>query len=111
MCGRKARKADRPSAKIEIGYRPAKPGVAGVIMISLVPILLDVDGGQLKRHVDDLEHAALREPPARAPGHGQHDIGLLGDHRADDKTFRHHPDRSEEHTSELQSLMRISYSV
>src|SRR3546814_8618631 len=28
-----------------------------------------------------------------------------------DEAIRRHPDRSEEHTSELQSLMRISYAV
>src|SRR3546814_2042465 len=40
--------------------------------------------------------------------------GLVGDHRAPSHRIRqrHHPaHRSEEHTSELQSLMRISYAV
>src|SRR3546814_4377527 len=35
--------------------------------------------------------------------------GHLGEDRADDQQFD--PARSEEHTSELQSLMRISYAV
>src|SRR3546814_3017023 len=36
----------------------------------------------------------------------------LGPVMANDAAFRlHHPHRSEEHTSELQSLMRISYAV
>src|SRR3546814_9780355 len=37
----------------------------------------------------------------------RHDDGLHAARRVDDG----HPERSEEHTSELQSLMRISYAV
>src|SRR3546814_3076624 len=36
---------------------------------------------------------------------GQYDVVLI------DNVLEHVPDRSEEHTSELQSLMRISYAV
>src|SRR3546814_6623800 len=42
-------------------------------------------------------------------------VGLEGirleDHHCRRRGDRPHPDRSEEHTSELQSLMRISYAV
>src|SRR3546814_2669930 len=38
--------------------------------------------------------------------HGGDDVD-----RAHDRADAHHVDRSEEHTSELQSLMRISYAV
>src|SRR3546814_5802738 len=54
--------------------------------------------------VDDLEVAAvLRRAPAQRGddlAHQRRDVVLLVEHR-----------RSEEHTSELQSLMRISYAV
>src|SRR3546814_3372717 len=43
-----------------------------------------------------------------------HRLGGLGDHRACDRgddMDAEHSIRSEEHTSELQSLMRISYAV
>src|SRR3546814_7142693 len=54
----------------------------------------------VKRHVDD-ELTALAAQPQRAARHPSDD--RAGDRRGDL--------RSEEHTSELQSLMRISYSV
>src|SRR3546814_5017376 len=68
----------------------------------------------LRHDVEDLEGAVgLAHPPAHphglAPGpldagidHRHGLVGAVGSHRAD---------RSEEHTSELQSLMRISYAV
>src|SRR3546814_2441807 len=52
---------------------------------------------------------APAQPPQRAQYNGINDAALprsTNPHRAD-----HHDDRSEEHTSELQSLMRISYAV
>src|SRR3546814_6903396 len=45
-------------------------------------------------------------PPTPPAGHGQYGDQERADHRQP-----HHRDRSEEHTSELQSLMRISYAV
>src|SRR3546814_8364262 len=38
-------------------------------------------------------------------------LGLLGATSADGKPITHSKERSEEHTSELQSLMRLSYAV
>src|SRR3546814_3169848 len=52
-----------------------------------------LDVGAAKHVVED-HHHAKREIPAEARGRG-----------------REHERRSEEHTSELQSLMRISYAV
>src|SRR3546814_10440373 len=53
------------------------------------------------------EHAAMGHctPEAEAPNKGASDMGAM-DHGAPQPS-----DRSEEHTSELQSLMRISYAV
>src|SRR3546814_7101144 len=44
-------------------------------------------------------------------GHGRLVAGRRGVLRADPRQGSVDPDRSEEHTSELQSLMRISYAV
>src|SRR3546814_3383344 len=59
--------------------------------------------------VDDLEVATvLRRAPAQRGddlADQRRDVVLLVEHRDDDGK------RSEEHTSELQSLMRISYAV
>src|SRR3546814_8694908 len=54
-----------------------------------------------------LQRARQREVPAMGPGPGTHA------HRSESKQLDsfHLSDRSEEHTSELQSLMRISYAV
>src|SRR3546814_4830927 len=54
--------------------------------------------------VRDREHAALVDPrePGRREGGGHRDV---------EATIAIEQRRSEEHTSELQSLMRISYSV
>src|SRR3546814_3914341 len=57
-----------------------------------------VDGGQIARHRPAVELAPC---PADTDGETEHG-GADGDH---------HRIRSEEHTSELQSLMRISYAV
>src|SRR3546814_8115511 len=69
-------------------------------------------GGDDQRcaHVDDAflqalgreaaEHHRMRHPQPRAGLHGHHGLDGHG-----------HVDGSEEHTSELQSLMRISYAV
>src|SRR3546814_5324571 len=67
--------------------------------------------------VDDLEVATvLRRAPAQCGddlADQRRDVVLLVEHRDDDgKAWRvHRSIRSEEHTSELQSLMRISYAV
>src|SRR3546814_2409316 len=50
---------------------------------------------------NDTQHATQKFDPARAAGQGRYS----GDDR------ENAVDRSEEHTSELQSLMRISYAV
>src|SRR3546814_6765351 len=53
-------------------------------------------------------HGQLSQLPGRAPG-----LLRQGRARADSRhvRLRGHAERSEEHTSELQSLMRISYAV
>src|SRR3546814_18791533 len=65
-------------------------------------------------------HRALRRPVCRAPGrlsNGATAVGQvaggLGQNASQRITFAHEyiRHRSEEHTSELQSLMRISYAV
>src|SRR3546814_1621976 len=63
-----------------------------------------LDRGELDRLIERAEQAAPAMPPTPSPAPPQY----RDDHsRRDD---RHHG-RSEEHTSELQSLMRISYAV
>src|SRR3546814_5714271 len=63
--------------------------------------------GMLSLHHGDRDDAGIRAlsvPAARLPaGRLYHPHGRTGD--------RHGTGRSEEHTSELQSLMRISYAV
>src|SRR3546814_4768437 len=60
----------------------------------------------LPRHIDAErdEHADAGGAEAPVPAH------FLAE-RTDDERRRDHAGRSEEHTSELQSLMRISYAV
>src|SRR3546814_6450669 len=53
-------------------------------------------------------HAVRRKPHRRAVGHL---VQFLDEHRALGFQAVDHELRSEEHTSELQSLMRISYAV
>src|SRR3546814_2062164 len=60
--------------------------------------------GRLRRAAD---RAAAHRPRAARPAH-VHRAHVHRGHRADDADDG---DRSEEHTSELQSLMRISYAV
>src|SRR3546814_1897083 len=64
---------------------------------------------------DDVSRAQLRPPPGRRPRGGdlprraqERDRGSDADF---DRFVRKNQCRSEEHTSELQSLMRISYAV
>src|SRR3546814_10911618 len=59
----------------------------------------------------------FRSPPSRwAPGSASSPVSVcpierLADRVSGDRQTLDRPDRSEEHTSELQSLMRISYAV
>src|SRR3546814_7416028 len=62
----------------------------------------------LYRSGDEGRDGARREP-ARARRVGGR--GDAGDEQRDDQRHDRHLERSEEHTSELQSLMRISYAV
>src|SRR3546814_3612272 len=87
--------------------RPAAQGsgLAGGVQRNLVAI---ASGEQVRGEI----HARAREPAgSRHPGMCNH--GLVRRATADVKVFPHRcPEgRSEEHTSELQSLMRISYAV
>src|SRR3546814_7815461 len=67
------------------------------------PKLLQLSHGRA-RHVDE-RHSRCKVDHAGRHGY-HHRIGRL------QNGHRHHPQgRSEEHTSELQSLMRISYAV
>src|SRR3546814_4852241 len=57
-------------------------------------------------------HAGRREDrPHRGAVDQRHHPGARRIPRADSEALRGTPGRSEEHTSELQSLMRISYAV
>src|SRR3546814_1365779 len=62
----------------------------------------EIAGETLRRVEDD----CIREVAKR-----QEDIGLQGITDGEFRRTFFHVDRSEEHTSELQSLMRISYAV
>src|SRR3546814_4379325 len=63
-----------------------------------------------KRHAIDLRPACaagpFRDPPTVRQPDSAEDADLLAEEQA-----KRHAQRSEEHTSELQSLMRISYAV
>src|SRR3546814_7003311 len=76
-----------------------------------------------RRPAEEIRRAARRHQARRAPAHAEatalrtlhEDDGHQGgaDDSLQDKEESEHrkPERSEEHTSELQSLMRISYDV
>src|SRR3546814_8750577 len=73
--------------------------------------------GEARRPASQHAHAAFHPECREAPAHRARDDGHL---RALGRAYRHARDpgrargsgvRSEEHTSELQSLMRISYAV
>src|SRR3546814_1864041 len=73
--------------------------------------LLPQAGDQLVLGRDErgpVGHACFPDQAGKAL-RGPHTMQRLG--RADHRLRRHAADRSEEHTSELQSLMRISYAV
>src|SRR3546814_5836143 len=59
---------------------------------------------------DRRDRRGRRDADARRPVEAQEDDHREGD-RGRDRDDGAHPARSEEHTSELQSLMRISYAV
>src|SRR3546814_3567678 len=67
----------------------------------LVGQLLGAHGAAVT-HLVGVDHQSLGDGGAEA-------VGL--DHQGDEGTHLVEADRSEEHTSELQSLMRISYAV
>src|SRR3546814_8503768 len=58
-------------------------------------------GAPARRHTRPRRRVRRGHPRPPAPGRPAHGGGRQ----------RHRPDRSEEHTSEIQSLMRISYAV
>src|SRR3546814_6477485 len=62
------------------------------------------EAGQEGKSADD-QHDADQQPRPQRPG------GREAARRFGRMFFRRQPARSEEHTSELQSLMRISYAV
>src|SRR3546814_18491057 len=64
------------------------------------------------RHAVGGDVAALVQPRDLRRREHRDEIDLSGEKRGDPaRVLRHDPERSEEHTSELQSLMRISYAV
>src|SRR3546814_10559262 len=68
---------------------------------------------RLQSRVDATLEQARRILP-RLPGSAEVHVGITAQHQAfflAGKTIFPAPGRSEEHTSELQSLMRISYAV
>src|SRR3546814_11328466 len=77
-----------------------------------LPILGQLGAAQLGLHpADQIEDVMIRPPLAR---HLHRDVARALRHAQIDRVDqrdRDHSDRSEEHTSELQSLMRISYAV
>src|SRR3546814_1563264 len=81
--------------------------VVGLVELDLDLRALDREAGeQTGQHLRaDALDGADPQAPSRAGGHGV-DVGQRAAERGEDG-----PCRSEEHTSELQSLMRISYAV
>src|SRR3546814_2619297 len=72
-----------------------------------VPSLLAAIGGVIERHMIDIGFLQARGP---LTGEEQRAVVNLGGPDSGTR-FAQCPKRSEEHTSELQSLMRISYAV
>src|SRR3546814_2897750 len=66
------------------------------------------DGPGLRDFLFDCRHSAGARGRSRAP---DQPAGVVGRDLERPYVFQRHGDRSEEHTSELQSLMRISYAV
>src|SRR3546814_6655861 len=89
--------------------------------MALKPLLFDgsLDGGTVVRHrilVDDLVNDRLITTTdeyriQHISGYSRSQIGLVLARQADALTFSLPFQRSEEHTSDLQSLMRNSYAV
>src|SRR3546814_9009546 len=87
----------------------------GALLPSGLRAALDRDADLQRRHLDarcrrGLAHDDPQSVPGdRRPGAGGDDLAVLPLRPARRRARR--PRRSEEHTSELQSLMRISYAV
>src|SRR3546814_5025741 len=90
-------------------------------LVGAVGIVSGKPGAEERRDFERQAHQYVGGADRTGLGGGRHDrldfvIGDRGDDRRD-IDLRRHPgvdqlgDRSEEHTSELQSLMRISYAV
>src|SRR3546814_3440068 len=102
-------------------------GIGAVVAEELVPDPVELVGGDARRDVAAHLFSGLGAEPAGDPhlldrlgvldliagerrGRGLVDI-LRADDRGGDGAARRNHSRSEEHTSELQSLMRTSYAV
>src|SRR3546814_6734295 len=70
-----------------------------------------VEGASIGQFGMQLAFQAQQNMPFRAPVIGHVAGAVLHHPYANRAEFARSPDRSEEHTSELQSLMRISYAV
>src|SRR3546814_1131907 len=85
--------------------------------ITEADIVFDQLGAVCGQHQPRIKHAGERAAPARHPGERRaHDLLdrtrlQLGGEDRRGAVCAHAAGRSEEHTSELQSLMRISYAV
>src|SRR3546814_2947280 len=90
----------------------ARLNARAVVLQRVLHRALDLAGIAVRFHVDEIDH---HQPghvaQAQLPGDfvGRFQIGLEGGFL--DIVFAGRPARSEEHTSDLQSLMRISYAV
>src|SRR3546814_6060711 len=110
-------RAQQPAvAEVEgVVHRPRRVVRGEIQGLEVVPVVLDLRAvGQLVAQAaedvgDALDRAADRmQAAARGVAAGQRDVdGFGGQARVERGIF----ERSEEHTSELQSLMRISYAV
>src|SRR3546814_8757346 len=81
----------------------------GLARVAEEPVVADADLGVLQichRETEAGTHVAVAVQRAERAGHGRIAFEIRKRHRHAEV-----PGRSEEHTSELQSLMRISYAV
>src|SRR3546814_3839364 len=97
-------------------------GIEGLALIAIGEghaLHLDAPAGRLQGHspqpLDDLRHPPLKQHEILQLVHRLLQIAHMGSDLAqiavDHEVAGHHEGRSEEHTSELQSLMRNSYAV
>src|SRR3546814_5260924 len=89
-------------AQVEVGLRPVVGHIDLAMLIGRHRARIDI---QIGIELPDTDAVAARLQQSREASR-HHTFAKRGDHAAGDKN-----ERSEEHTSELQSLMRTSYAV